>query len=139
MRVTQYFPLPVSRRGPRKEPFDQMRFSHHDLEVDLPDAWWLEANMDGFQPRLSCYTAALQREGDGPIFEVPIREIAPVRRNPGVGIFNDNDEVPARDRVLRILRGFRAGDGIPKRTWLVWRAISDLAVCCPRHRVSPRR
>jgi hypothetical protein len=46
------------------------------------------------------------------IFEIPIQEIAPVRRNPGVGIFNDNDELSARDRVLRILRGFRAGDGI---------------------------
>lgn len=90
-----------------------MIFFHHDLQIDLPDAWWHEAEMDSFHPPSSCYRAAPQGGSGERIFEVPLHEIAPVRRNTGVGIFNGNDELSAHDRVVRILIGFRAGDGIP--------------------------
>ena len=39
--------------------------------------------------------------------------MAPLKRAPGVGIFNDNEETTARERVVRILRGFRQGARIP--------------------------
>jgi hypothetical protein len=37
----------------------------------------------------------------------------PVYRAPGIGIFNDNDEATAMERVVSILRGFRSGAAIP--------------------------
>lgn len=46
--------------------------------------------------------------------EVLIKDVGPVSRNPGVGMFNDSaEEGSARERVVRILRGFRFDDAIP--------------------------
>lgn len=46
---------------------------------------------------------------------VLIEEIGPVLRDPGIPIFNKSDDegIAAEARVLRILRGFVAGDEIP--------------------------
>jgi hypothetical protein len=90
-----------------------MIFFHHDLRIDLPDAWWREAEMGTFRPAASCYPVAVPESDARRLYEIAILDIAPVRRNPGVAIFNDNEELPARDRVLQILRGFRARERIP--------------------------
>jgi len=46
--------------------------------------------------------------------EAPLEDVGPVSRNSGVGIFNDSEEEgSARERVVRILRGFRFDNAIP--------------------------
>jgi hypothetical protein len=90
-----------------------MIFHHHDLKVDLDDSWWTEAQMEGFVPADDAYCVDIDAPRGQKIFEVRVDEIGPVRRGPGVGIFNDNEEAAARERVLRILRGFRTKAAIP--------------------------
>jgi len=94
-----------------------MTFSHHNLLVELNDDWWVEADMVGFVPRSKSYRA-LSASKNHSVFEVCIEEIGPVEVGPGrrVSIFKDDMEVEhltARERVLRLLQGFRAGDAIP--------------------------
>ena len=52
---------------------------------------------------------------DRRVYQVAIKEIAPVRRAPGIPIFNDSDDtgLSARERVVAILRGFRNSSKIP--------------------------
>jgi hypothetical protein len=69
--------------------------------------------MSGFIPTSKAYRADSNACGDRLIFEVSIVEVGPVHRAPGIGIFNDNDEAPARERVKSILNGFRSGAAIP--------------------------
>jgi hypothetical protein len=90
-----------------------MIFYHHDLKVELDDAWWAEAHMAGFVPQGTAYRVDLgAAKGEG-AFEARIEEIEPVRRKPGVGIFNTNETKTARERVVCILTGFRTGAAIP--------------------------
>jgi len=89
-----------------------MKLTHHGLQVELLDEWWVEAEMTGFVPRAATYRV------DHNLFEnvreVRIEEVGPGHRNPGVGIFNDSEEEgTARERVVRILRGFRLDNAIP--------------------------
>jgi hypothetical protein len=88
-----------------------MKLTHHGLRFELPDEWWIEAEMTGFVPRAATYRV------DHNLFEnvreVRIEEVGPGHRNPGVGIFNDSEGSTARERVLRILRGFQLDDAIP--------------------------
>ena len=84
----------------------------HGLQVELPGEWWIGAEMTGFVPRTVAYRV------DHNLFEnvqeVRIEEAGSVRRNAGVGIFNNSEEQgSARERVLRILRGFRSDNAIP--------------------------
>lgn len=90
-----------------------MRISHHNLLIELNDDWWAEACMAGFVATSKAYCApAVYR--DQRVYELSIVDVGPVIRAPGVGIFNDSEEDgPARERVLRLLRGFRTGDAIP--------------------------
>ena len=90
-----------------------MIFYHHYLKVELDDAWWAEAQMAYFVRSGTAYRVDLVAAKDQKVFEARIDEIGPVRRQPGVGIFNNNEEMTARERVLRILNGFRAGAAIP--------------------------
>jgi hypothetical protein len=90
-----------------------MRLIHHDLTIELDDAWWAEAGMASFVPRSRAFRPDLEAAKGEAVFEARIDEVARLRRNPGVGIFNDNEEATARERVLRILKGFRAGAAIP--------------------------
>jgi hypothetical protein len=85
-----------------------MILTHHDLKIELPDSWWAEARMADFVPRARAFRPDRCAERGVEIFEVKIEEVAPLQRAPGVGIFNDNKEETARERVLRILRKFRA-------------------------------
>ncbi len=90
-----------------------MIFYHHDLKVELDDGWWAEAQMADFVPSGTAYRVDLAAAKGQKVFEARIDEISPARRKPGVGIFNNNEEITARERVLRILNGFRAGAAIP--------------------------
>jgi hypothetical protein len=83
------------------------------LTIELDDSWWAEAQMAGFVPSGTAYRVDQAAANGQRVFEARIAEIGPVRRNPGVGTFNDNDEMAARERVLRILNGFRGGVDIP--------------------------
>lgn len=81
----------------------------------LNDDWWVEADMAGFMPSSAAYPADPDAFLGQRIFEVRIDDIGPVRRAPGVGIFNNDHETgtSAHDRVVRILQGFRSGALIP--------------------------
>jgi hypothetical protein len=93
--------------------FGLMKFTHHGLQIEIPDQWWIEAGMRGFMPTFTAYRVN-QRLFQN-VREVLIKDVGPVRRNPGVGIFNDSEEEggSARERVVRILRGFRFDNAIP--------------------------
>jgi len=90
-----------------------MKASHHDFEVELRDDWWGEAGMLGFRTSLNCYRGDASAFPNKRIFSVSIEEVEPVRRNLSAGVFNDNEEASAHDRVVRILRGFQADAEIP--------------------------
>jgi hypothetical protein len=88
-----------------------MKLIHHGLCIELPDPWWAEAGMVDFVPQARAFRPDHRAKG---VFEVSIHEVAPLKRGPGVGIFNDKKVGPfnekratARERVLQILRDFR--------------------------------
>jgi hypothetical protein len=90
-----------------------MKFAHHDLQIELEDDWWDEAGMAGFSPTSRAYRTHPSFSATGePILEVSIAEVAPAPRL--IGIFRDSEDgIPARERVLKILRGFRLDEAIP--------------------------
>jgi hypothetical protein len=90
-----------------------MKFTHHGLQIEIPDDWWTEAGMRGFVPTFTAYRVNQSLFQN--VREVLIGDIGPVSRNPGVGIFNSCEEEggSARERVVRILRGFRFDNAIP--------------------------
>ena len=92
-----------------------MEFTHHGLPIVLSDDLWAEAGMAGFAPSSTAYHADPRAFPGQRIFEVRIEDIGPVRRAPGVGIFNDDRDrqAPARERVVAILQGFRCDAMIP--------------------------
>jgi hypothetical protein len=90
-----------------------MIFYHHDLQIELDDSWWAEAQMDGFVPPATAYRVDLAAAKGQRVFEARIDEIGPVRRKPGIGIFNTDATKTARERVVCILTGFRTGAAIP--------------------------
>ena len=69
--------------------------------------------MRGFVPTFMAYRVNQKLFQN--VREVLIKDVGPVSRNPGVGIFNDCEEegCSARERVVRILRGFRFDNAIP--------------------------
>lgn len=90
-----------------------MKIHHHDLEIELDDTWWEEVGMKNFAPKTIAYRVNIKAANGLEIFKVRIDEVSPVRRNPGVGIFNDNNVATAKDRVESILNGFLTGSVIP--------------------------
>lgn len=82
-----------------------MKLYHHDLEIELDDTWWAEAGMDGFVPHNRAYRVDRGLANGKEIFEIPIDEVSPVIRGPGVAYF-------VKERVLDILNGFRNDDEI---------------------------
>ena len=90
-----------------------MNFTHHGLQIELLDDWWNDAGMRGFAHTFTAYRVNQKLFPN--VREVPITDVGPVIRNPGVGIFNDSiDEgFSAHERVVRILRGFRFDNAIP--------------------------
>jgi hypothetical protein len=49
-----------------------MILRHHDLMVELDDAWWAEAQMSGFVPSGICYRAEPDARWGRAMFEAPI-------------------------------------------------------------------
>jgi hypothetical protein len=89
-----------------------MKFTHHGLQIEIPEDWWTEAGMRGFAPTFTAYRVNQKLFPN--VREVPITDVGPVIRSLGVGIFNDSAaEGSAHDRVVRILRGFRFDNAIP--------------------------
>lgn len=89
-----------------------MKFAHHGLQIEISDDWWTEAGMRGFVPTFTAYRVNQKLFPNAR--EVLIQDIGPVSPNPCIGIFNDSKaEGSARERVVRILRGFRFDDAIP--------------------------
>ncbi len=50
-----------------------MKLKHHDLEIELTDEWWAEADMVGFVPATKSY-----RPDRNATFETRIDDISPV-------------------------------------------------------------
>jgi hypothetical protein len=67
-----------------------MKLRHHDLEIDLLDEWWIGAGMFNFVPSSSAYRCDHVTAGHQRVCLIRIADIAPVRRAPGVPIFNDS-------------------------------------------------
>jgi hypothetical protein len=90
-----------------------MRCVHNDFEFEISDEWLAEAGLIGFVPSHQSYLADHQAFRD--IFEVRIADVAPVRRNLSCGVFNDDADtrLTAKERCMKILRGFANGDAIP--------------------------
>jgi hypothetical protein len=103
----------LGSNGPRMAEVRSMIFYHRDLKIQLDDSWWAEAQMGGFVPSSNAYRVDVAAAKGQRVFEARIDEIGPVQRKPGVGIFNSNEEMTARQRVLRILYGFRTSAAIP--------------------------
>ena len=96
----------------REMAFCLMKFTHHGLQIEMPDDWWTEAGMPGFVPVFKAYRVNNRLFQN--VREVPLEDVGLVSRNSGVGIFNDSEEEgSARERVVRILRGFRFDNAIP--------------------------
>jgi hypothetical protein len=92
-----------------------MRFYHHEFVFEVSDDWWAEAGMNSYRPKGPSYHADLQAVSGQPAYEVRIDEVAPLERKLSHGVFNDDIEngLTAKDRVLKILRGFVANEAIP--------------------------
>jgi len=92
-----------------------MNIIHCGLEIELPDEWLMEADMLRFVPGGSSYLVDTHAFPDRDVFEVCVRDVAPVRRSVEVGIFNFDQYTgrTARERVVSILRGFRSGAKFP--------------------------
>jgi hypothetical protein len=89
-----------------------MLITHHDLEIELDGDWLVAAEMSGFVPTSKAYRTSKSIDKNATIREICIGDIGPVHRN--VGIFRDSPAgIPVRERVIKILRGFRSGDAIP--------------------------
>lgn len=92
-----------------------MNFRHEDYDFEIPDDWWVSAQMSGYVATAPCFQHGLPeppRNPETPVLILPISVIKPIRRTLSHGVFNDG-EVPAKDRVQRILRGFRDTDSLP--------------------------
>jgi hypothetical protein len=90
-----------------------MKIYHHDLLIELDDDWWAEADMARFFATSRAYRAPIFYRGKW-VHEVSIQEVGPVHRTDNASVFNDSlEEGSARERVLRLLRGFRANHTIP--------------------------
>jgi hypothetical protein len=91
-----------------------MRFLHRDVEYDLDDTWWVEAGMSGFVPQQPAFRSGPSDIAGRSTFELSVGEVRPLRRKLSHGVFNNSiSDGLAHDRVVRILKGFKAGDAIP--------------------------
>jgi hypothetical protein len=89
-----------------------MLLKHHHLVIELPDVWIAEAGAEKFVPAGDSFRVDRSKAHETP-FIIHITQIAPVERNPGVAIFNDNELATGRQRVVSILRGFCANSALP--------------------------
>lgn len=91
-----------------------MQFRHGSIEYFLDDAWWRDAGMEGFRPTGESFRSVDGCYQDRRVQLVAILEVEPLQRKLSHGVFNDSVESgSAKDRVIRILCGFRSGSVIP--------------------------
>ena len=92
-----------------------LQFRHHDFAFEIDEKWWAEAGMPGFVPGSTSYTVDAKVFRNLAVREVRIDEVAPVRRELSHGVFSDDADtgLAAKDRVVRILRGFRSNAALP--------------------------
>jgi hypothetical protein len=87
---------------------------HADAQYEIDDDWWREAGMAGFKPARRTFRPGASQRARVCVIEVPVAEVEPVSRRLSHGVFNDSEESgSARDRVVRILQGFRLDSPIP--------------------------
>ncbi len=67
-----------------------MKFCHHEMQIELSDDWWAEAEMAGFVPTSKSYRVDQSFSKIRQIHEICIEHVGPVRCLPGVGIFNNS-------------------------------------------------
>jgi len=87
------------------------RFELSDgTDFEIPDGWWSDAGMTDFKPTGIAYRSGPhQAHTDYEVMIVPIAEIKPIHRSPGVTLDHAGFN---RDRMTKILRGLRDGDQI---------------------------
>lgn len=91
-----------------------MRFYHRDVEYELHDDWWAEAGMEEFVPQRPAFRAGPSDIPDRQPFELSVDQVRPLRRQLSHGVFNDSElQGSAHDRVVQILKGFKADNAIP--------------------------
>jgi hypothetical protein len=90
-------------------------FLHHNFVFELSREWWSEAGMQGFIAGSRSYTVDSQSFPNRSIYIVRVDEVAPVPRELSHGVFNNDAQtgLSAKDRVIKILRGFVANATIP--------------------------
>jgi hypothetical protein len=91
-----------------------MKATHGAVTYEVDDQWWAEAGMSAFTPSRNAYRAGPSERPGRVVFALPIAEVAPVERRLSHGFFNDSVEgCSARERVMRILTGFREDQPVP--------------------------
>jgi len=92
-----------------------MKIDHHGVWEELPEEWWIAAGMANFVRSASAYRCDHGAAGNRRVCLVRITDIEPVRRGPGVPIFNASswENISARERVENILRAFVVNDALP--------------------------
>ena len=91
-----------------------MKFHHGDVEFEIDDQWWFEAEMVGFHAHSAAFVPGPSHR-QGSVREVAVAAIEPVRRSLSHGVFNDDSlsGSGARNRVVSLLRAFREGTPVP--------------------------
>jgi hypothetical protein len=85
-----------------------MRFQISDGKLfDIPTEWWERTGMSDFVPQASSYTP----ESSGPFQVVPISDVAPIRRTPGLAGFSSDGF--AEDRMRSIFGAFLHDTPLP--------------------------
>lgn len=92
-----------------------MIVSHQDTTVDLPDEWWVASGMPKFVRSASAYRCDHATAAGRRVCLVPIVDIGPVHRTPGVPVFTAHswEGISARQRVERILHAFAVNGTLP--------------------------
>ena len=92
-----------------------MHFRHRDFTFEVDENWWAEAGMTGFVPTSKSYRVDPKAFPNLAVRDIRIDDVAPVRRELSHGVFHDDAEtgLPAKDRVVRILRAFRVNVALP--------------------------
>jgi glycine/D-amino acid oxidase-like deaminating enzyme len=93
----------------------RVEISHHGVRTELPDEWWIAAGMPNFVPAKSAYRCDHAAAGGRRVCLIQLMDIGPVRRAPGVPVFNAHswEGISARERVERILRAFVVNGALP--------------------------
>ena len=81
---------------------------HPPLSFEIPDEWWREAAMEGFVAQAECYRVQPCAHDD--VESPPIREVAPIIRTPETTL---DWRGFRRERMVRILQGFRTDAALP--------------------------